>query len=296
MPRRYSRLKKRKFTANQHTKAKKVRSQEEQQPSTSSADLPPIFCNSSSKKKNLDNLNCESNDNDFNIIMNFNILQSLFMFFAHCPECGCARVNMQNNDAKRQGFCLELTLLCCSSSCQWKHTVHTSKNVNCNNTSEIKPGRNAFAVNIQMVLAFGEIGKGYRSMKSFTSLMNIPPPISLRSYNRINDTLHNTYITVSNQSMVNAAQNTANSRHQINNETIKCPVSVDGTWQKRGHASTNGVVTVISNENEKCIDYDVLSKRCHGCLMWKNKKSSPQYIDWELNHDCQTNHTGIRDQ
>ena len=56
--------------------------------------------------------------------------------------------------------------------------------LNCNNTSEIKPGRNAFAVNIQMVFAFREIGKGYRSMKSFTSLMNMPPPISLRSYNR----------------------------------------------------------------------------------------------------------------
>ena len=51
-----------------------------------------------------------------------------------------------------------------------------------------------------------------------------------------------------------------------------CQVSVGGTWQKRGFASRTGVVTVIAKDNEKCIDYQVLSKHCKGCQVWMKKK------------------------
>ena len=33
-----------------------------------------------------------------------------------------------------------------------------------------------------------------------------------------------------------------------------CHVSVDRTWQRRGHASLNGVVTVIFKDSKKCLD------------------------------------------
>lgn len=40
-------------------------------------------------------------------------------------------------------------------------------------------------------------------------------------------------------------------------------VSCDGTWQKRGFSSLNGVVTIISSDTRKCIDYRIKSKVCH---------------------------------
>ncbi|GFT75277.1 uncharacterized protein TNCV_950951 [Trichonephila clavipes] len=39
-------------------------------------------------------------------------------------------------------------------------------------------------------------------------------------------------------------------------------VAVDGTWQKRGYTSLNGVVTVTSIDTGKVIDVDILSKYC----------------------------------
>jgi hypothetical protein len=35
------------------------------------------------------------------------------------------------------------------------------------------------------------------------------------------------------------------------NNSRECEISIDGTWQKRGHASHNGVVTAISLDTKK---------------------------------------------
>ncbi|GFS74441.1 uncharacterized protein TNCV_784781 [Trichonephila clavipes] len=40
------------------------------------------------------------------------------------------------------------------------------------------------------------------------------------------------------------------------------PYAVDGTWQKRGYTSLNGVVTVTSIDTGKVIDVDIISKYC----------------------------------
>ena len=39
-----------------------------------------------------------------------------------------------------------------------------------------------------------------------------------------------------------------------------CRVYVDGSWQRRGHASLNGLATCISEG--KCIDVQTLTKYC----------------------------------
>ncbi|GBM86688.1 hypothetical protein AVEN_29833-1 [Araneus ventricosus] len=54
-----------------------------------------------------------------------------------------------------------------------------------------------------------------------------------------------------------------------NNSDNNIAVAVDGTWQKRGYTSHNGVVTVTSMDTGKVIDVDVLSK----CCACKNKKN-----------------------
>jgi hypothetical protein len=50
------------------------------------------------------------------------------------------------------------------------------------------------------------------------------------------------------------------------NDSEECGISIDGTWQKRGHASHNGVVTSISVDTKKCLDVEVMSDKCQQCL------------------------------
>ena len=65
--------------------------------------------------------------------------------------------------------------------------------------------------------------------------------------------------------------------------------SFDGTWQRRGYSSLNGVVTCVSNG--KVVDYEVLSKVCRQFKYWNRHTSAKGYDDWKLHHNCLINHT-----
>ena len=67
-------------------------------------------------------------------------------------------------------------------------------------------------------------------------------------------------------------------------------ISLDGTWQKKGHSSKNGVVTAISASTGKCLDYHVMSKSCKGCQTWSKRQDDPNYNEWKNNHNCHINH------
>ncbi|GBO40547.1 hypothetical protein AVEN_147217-1 [Araneus ventricosus] len=67
--------------------------------------------------------------------------------------------------------------------------------------------------------------------------------------------------------------------------SVKCSVSVDGTWQRRGYSSLNGVVIAISILSGKVIDMEVMSQFCKKC---DAKTSSSSFA---LKHQC-ANHKG----
>ena len=52
-------------------------------------------------------------------------------------------------------------------------------------------------------------------------------------------------------------------------------MSVDGSWQKRGHYSLNAVVTATSDG--KCLNVHVLSKHCKRYRIWDQKKDRHEY-------------------
>ena len=64
-------------------------------------------------------------------------------------------------------------------------------------------------------------------------------------------------------------------------EVVNTTISTDGTWQKRGFSSRNGVITIIANSTGKCIDYRVKSKTCKACSYWTFRRI----------HKCPLNHT-----
>ncbi|GFY15173.1 uncharacterized protein TNCV_1569861 [Trichonephila clavipes] len=44
-----------------------------------------------------------------------------------------------------------------------------------------------------------------------------------------------------------------------------CGVSVDGSWQRRGHMSLNGCISVISIDTGKILDLEVMTQHCKMC-------------------------------
>ena len=77
--------------------------------------------------------------------------------------------------------------------------------------------------------------------------------------------------------------------------TTDIGVSVDGTWQKRGIASLNGVVAAVSTTNFKIVDVET-SRNCRGCANKEtlSKENKELYYAWKENHQayCQANYSG----
>lgn len=80
-------------------------------------------------------------------------------------------------------------------------------------------------------------------------------------------------------SMLNATRDAV--AHNEDNSDIGA--MFDGTWQKRGHSSLNGVITASSIDTGKILDVECLSKYCFKCK-GKDLKSDT--------HDCQANFEG----
>ena len=73
-------------------------------------------------------------------------------------------------------------------------------------------------------------------------------------------------------------------------------VTVDGTWQKRGFSSLNGVVAVISITNGKVLDVESMSRHCKSCMINAPMKNADpkRYESWRIQHEptCNINYIG----
>ena len=149
-----------------------------------------------------------------------------------------------------------------------------------------------FEVNIRMVSYAREIGMGLGTLESFSKCMNCASPMSQNAYDNLFDKYAQASRIVAENSMKIAAQDLK--QKQDGNQDVM--VSVDGTWQKRGHSSHNDVVTVVSVITGKALDMEILSNYCKGCSQWKQWKksqhSSPEYKIWLKSHNCSLNHDG----
>ena len=83
---------------------------------------------------------------------------------------------------------------------------------------------------------------------------------------------------------------------EINGQkATKVAVSMDGTWQKRGHSSKIGVVFAVSVRTGEVLDYEVKSLICKECSL---HKQSPDYLAWKESHrrHCEVNHQGSSEE
>ena len=145
---------------------------------------------------------------------------------------------------------------------------------------------NSFDINTRSVVAFREIGCGLSAISKFCGLMNLHPPINKAYYNKQIKNIANAYEQEAAKSMADAG--TEQPKQDIT-------ISIDGTYQRRGFKSMNGVVTAISQENKKVLDYSIATKTCKSCQRWTPAKQKAQplnYRKFKDKHRCKINHIG----
>ena len=135
--------------------------------------------------------------------------------------------------------------------------------------------------------------------------MGLPPPVTPSCYNNILKKLS----TCSVEQATNIIKESANRFRNIiakeepenieidekGNIIAKISVTVDGTWQKRGHSSKIGTVFMISVQTGEVLDYTVKSLVCHTYMKRQqdDKTSKDDINRWELHKpSCLINHSG----
>ncbi|KAK6964814.1 forkhead box protein k1 [Biomphalaria glabrata] len=181
---------------------------------------------------------------DCNIFLNLACFNNfLASYLLICPKCFNYSLNLFLNESARIGFCQELIVKCTSADCSFEESFRSSK--------ENRDGqkRGFREINLRMVSFVRSIGPGHSALLNFCQHTNSPPPISETSYQSVMHTIGLASKKVAEESMEKAAREVKEKVGISNEEGITdCGVSVDGTWQRRGHSSHHGVVTAISIE------------------------------------------------
>jgi len=131
-----------------------------------------------------------------------------------------------------------------------------------------------YEVNVKMISFARELGLGLAALQTFSKCLNSPPPMGQTSY----DALFNKYLeaikAVAEESMRQVAAEVIDEQDGDHNTMV----SVDGSWQRRGHSSHNGIVSAISVVTGKVLDIEVLSNYCKGCSNWNQQQQlTPEY-------------------
>lgn len=150
--------------------------------------------------------------------------------------------------SKRKGIASHLQLVC--KACNANTSFMSSKK--CNN--------GYYENNLRLVYGLRSIGKGCAAARTLSSVMNLPPPPL--KFSLYNDVILKAVKDTADESMATARRE-AIDENDGNNDIAAI---FDGTWQKRGYTSINGVVTVSSLGTGKIMDVECLSKYCNKCL------------------------------
>ena len=107
-------------------------------------------------------------------------------------------------------------------------------------------------VNVRTIRAFREIFVGYKGLVDFATVDIMAKPMTRKSYNSIVSQVHGAFVDVASKSMKQAAEEV-----KMKEGTADIEASFDGSWQKPGHSSLNGIVSAIFISSGKVLDYEV---------------------------------------
>ncbi|GFX73789.1 uncharacterized protein TNCV_4291051 [Trichonephila clavipes] len=176
--------------------------------------------------------------------MNLNILAFVFKNEVHCKMCNSG-LDMQVFFKGKSGLAITFVLKC--FACPYRVEFSSS---NFHEETQIA------TINTRFVYAMRSIAKGAEAGRMFCGVMNLPqPPTRFSPYGK-------RILNAAKLAYDNSIQNATKKAICENEGNKNIAVAVDGTWQKRGYTSLNGIVTVTSIDTGKVIDVDILSKYC----------------------------------
>ena len=113
-------------------------------------------------------------------------------------------------------------------------------------------------------------------------------PLTQKNFDRLSRQVMMATTNVAEKSMSGAALELRET------ENTDVGVSIDGTWQKRGFSSHNGVVTAISIDTGKVLDCEIMCQCCKGCTKMQSfRKTNPNHFEiWRASHKCSLNYQG----
>lgn len=222
-------------------------------------------CSSSKKKLSLLSQVGETSDyfeehmREGNVIVDLELLNEQIQNFVSCRNCfAVGSINIYEVPNQRKGIVSNLLLMC--SECQSESSFMTSKRTDSRH----------YENNIRLVYGMRCIGKGQSAAETLCSVMNLPqPPTKFFEYNKP--------ILASTEKVAMDSMTIARRQAVTENDgDSDITVAIDGTWQKRGHTSLHGVVSVTSLDTSKVLDVECLSKYCPICKL--NKKEHPNCL------------------
>ncbi|KAK3933147.1 Envelope protein UL45 [Frankliniella fusca] len=208
-------------------------------------------------------------------------IDKIFKNITECVACQKCRGNVKITEIRRVGLS-SLYNLECLRKCGVLKTFRNSDIVKDNPTTKFETEANR-----RFVLASQALGIKHGGLKTLSAMMDLPPPISQKLYDQTVKFVHSAVQEEANASMLRAVEEEV---ELSGARDLKG--SGDGTWQKRGFSSKNGVVSFIGAETGKVIDVEVMSTVCFGCCNYKGPKQGPEYDEWKQTHeaDCSVNH------
>ncbi|GFV62055.1 uncharacterized protein TNCV_4108581 [Trichonephila clavipes] len=161
-----------------------------------------------------------------------------------CPKCFAEKVELFEDS--RYGLCSHFTLKC--KCCDFSFAFASSKKV-----------VNAPVINTRLVYGMRQIGKGFSGAFKLCSTLNFPR-LTKTAYKNQEAKLLKVVQEVAEESMIKAATEIVEKKQNISSDIVKCGISVDGTWQRRGYTSMNGCVAAISVDTGKVLDIEVICR------------------------------------
>lgn len=212
----------------------------------------------SASEKKMPNLNDSYSDYlpkfESNIIIDINVLCDMFKNFARCRNCDNGLdISLERNS----GLAANLSLKCTECDCTVKF----------NTSPKVSENSQLYAVNLRFVYALRSIGKGAEAGRVLCGILNLPDPPT--RFARYNTKLLDAVKEVASEVMSDAVKEAC----QESESGVDLAVGVDGSWQKRGFSSLNGVVAVTSVDTGKVLDIEVLTKFC-ACQNKKNHSAN----------------------
>lgn len=233
---------KKKFYTNQHSSVST--------PEVRPRPTQPLKVSSSKKKISSSKLpkDVSYEERQVNFIVNLDLISNLIKSFTKCKYCYSDNsIQLELDENLKAGLVHRLVIKClkCDQSkcCMSSNVTH-----------------NLYENNIRFTYALRSIGKGLASAKMFNAVMNLDPPSA--KFTKYNSRLTKAMTEVGEASMLNAAIEAV----EVNEGSRDIAAAFDGTWQKRGYTSLNGVITVTSFDTGRVLDVECLAKFCFGCV------------------------------